>query len=185
MKKIAFVVPHFGQFKNYFPAFIESCRKNSTVDWLVFTDNSVENVPENVHVFKISFEQLRNKIQQCFDFEICLNAPYKLCDYKPAYGHIFEEFLTDYDFWGYCDSDLIFGNIRYFITDSVLEQHERIFSRGHCQLFHNTDRNRFFYRNQKIVDYKAVYTTQRNCSFDEWAGISIAWKSWIMILIMI
>ena len=45
-----------------------------------------------------------------------VNSPYKLCDYKPVYGLIFDEDLQDYDFWGHCDVDLIFGDIRKFIN---------------------------------------------------------------------
>ena len=45
----------------------------------------------------------------------------------------------EYDFWGYCDIDLIFGNIRKFITDDILDKYDKILSRGHFTLFRNKD----------------------------------------------
>ena len=47
-------------------------------------------------------------------FEVYLERPYKCCDLKPAYGVIFEEYLTAYSYWGHCDFDLIFGDLQYF-----------------------------------------------------------------------
>ena len=42
---------------------------------------------------------------------INLRSPYKLCDLKPAYGYIFNNLLKDFDYWGYSDLDLLFGNL--------------------------------------------------------------------------
>ena len=38
---IAIVLPYFGKLPNYFPLFLESCRKNPTVNWLFYTDCEV------------------------------------------------------------------------------------------------------------------------------------------------
>ena len=66
--------------------------------------------PDNVKVINMSFTELRKKVQSCFDFKIYLGKPYKLCDYKCAYGLIFEEYIKNYDFWGHCDLDCIYGD---------------------------------------------------------------------------
>ena len=29
---------------------------------------------------------------------------------NPAYGYVFEEYLKDFDYWGYCDLAEYFGN---------------------------------------------------------------------------
>lgn len=44
-----------------------------------------------------------------------------MCDYKPTYGLAFKKWLGKYDFWGYCDFDLLLGNLRKFFTDEVLQ----------------------------------------------------------------
>lgn len=44
--------------------------------------------------------------------------PYILVEYKPAFGHIFAEYLTGYTHWGYSDIDVVFGDMtRWIDTD--------------------------------------------------------------------
>ena len=48
-KKICFIIPYFGNFKNYFQLFLNSCRLNSDINWLIITDNKDEyDYPKNV-----------------------------------------------------------------------------------------------------------------------------------------
>ena len=129
MKRIAFVVVWMGKLPDYFQAWLNSCKNNTTIDFYVFTDAlEKKEVLSNVHIIPMKFEEVKERIQSIFDFPICLDRPYKLCDYKPTYGEAFEDYLNSYDFWGYCDMDLIWGNIRSFITDEVLEKNDRIFT---------------------------------------------------------
>ena len=100
MKKIAYILPYFGHLPKEFGFWLISCQMNSTVDWLLFTDDRTKfNYPPNVKVTYCTFEDIKNKAQACFDFPIVLNRPYKLCDYKAAYGDIFKNELTGYDYW--------------------------------------------------------------------------------------
>lgn len=39
---------------------------------------------------------------------------------------MFQEYIKDYDFWGHCDADLIFGDIRKFVTDDILNKYDRL-----------------------------------------------------------
>ena len=41
------------------------------------------------------FRGIKRKIQLKFDFEIKITESHKHCDYKPAYGYIFEICLED------------------------------------------------------------------------------------------
>ena len=43
----------------------------------------------------MTFTELVSKIQSKFPFKILVPSPYRLCDYKVAYGHIFEEELNN------------------------------------------------------------------------------------------
>ena len=170
MKKIAFVLPYFGKFNNYFNLFLKSCEYNSDINWLIFTDDhTTYDYPENVIVNYMEFSELRSLIKSKFDFDAVIENPYKLCDYKPAYGHIFEEYLREYDFWGHCDCDVIFGNIRQFITEDILDTYDKLFCLGHCTLYKNTDEiNKVFmkeYKGEKL--YKKVYSSNDSFTFDE------------------
>ena len=41
--------------------------------------------------------------------------PRLVAEYKPAFGVVFEDFLTGYSHWGYCDLDMVLGNLPFFI----------------------------------------------------------------------
>ena len=177
MKTIAFVVAYYGKFPNYFPAWLNSCRQNPTVDFLIFTDISSEgySLPPNVRFIPMSFEEIRELFQKRFDFKISLGRPYKLCDYKPVYGEALQEWLSGYDYWGHCDIDLIWGNIRHFITDDLLDQYDRICNEGHCSIYRNDPRVNSLYRTldpHGCYDWREVYSNDRNYAFDEYGTVN-------------
>lgn len=168
--KIALVIPYFGKFNNQFELFLKSCSKNPTIMWFIFTDDKYQyDYPPNVIVNYMSFSELKNKIQSFYDFDISLSTPYDLCDFKVAYGEIFKEYLKEYDFWGYCDIDVIFGNVRKFITDDILETFDKILIRGHFTLFRNTKYINSLYRSDidGEVRYKSVFSESGTHHFDE------------------
>lgn len=170
MKKIVFIIPYFGHFNNYFDIWLNSCKNNPTVNWIIFTDcTDAHPYPDNVKVVNITFDELRKKVQSHFDFPISLERPYKLCDLRPAYGDIFYDYIRDYDFWGYCDVDLIWGDIRKFVTDEMLNRYDKIGNRGHCCLLRNDDRMRKAYRYESstIVTYRDAFSSDLAYCFDE------------------
>ncbi len=178
-KKICLIIPYFGKLPNYFDLWLESVRHNLDYNFLIITDAEIENnLPENVRVIKSSFEDLVKKIQSLYPFKISLNSPYKLCDYRPAYGEIFIEELVEYDFWGYCDVDLIFGSINHFIKDDDLEKNEKINLHGHFSLYKNNEKMNTLYKTKRkeLVDYKTVFKSKWNYHFDEYPGIAFICK---------
>ncbi len=170
MKSIVYIVPYFGTLPVNFNLWLLSCKCNPTIDWLLITDDKTTyNYPNNVHVIYDSFENIKKRIQENFDFEITLDRPWKLCEYKPAYGEIFKNEIKQYDFWGYCDIDLIWGNIRKFITDEMLDKYDKIGFQGHSTIYRNDDNVNVRYRFQKdgLLSYKEAFTHQRGYCFDE------------------
>ena len=121
MYSIAYVVPYFGKFPKGFQFWLLSCKCNPSIDWLIFTDDKTPyDYPENVKVTYWTFNQMKKKAQAIYDFQIFLERPYKLCDFKPAYGEIFADELKNYDFWGHCDIDLVWvTSTRHFKFQSI------------------------------------------------------------------
>lgn len=172
MKKIIFICPYFGKMpKQQMELWIQSCRLNPSIDWLVVTDDRTEYLyPPNIKVKYCSFLEIKNYIQKKFDFQIQLETPYKLCDFKPAYGYIFSEFISEYDFWGHCDmTDCIFGNVRKFLTEELLDANDKIGFLGHMTLYRNTDEvnERFKLMTQSGVKLEEILGAKRNMAFDE------------------
>jgi hypothetical protein len=46
----------FGKFPQYIDLWLNSCACNPTVDWLVFTDQELNDAPQNVYLIKTSLE---------------------------------------------------------------------------------------------------------------------------------
>lgn len=173
MKSIIFIIPYFGDFSNYFNLWLESCKANSTINWLILTDNEKKyGYPSNVKVKHISFKELCAKFQSHFEFKLALKKPYKLCDFRPAFGDVFYDYIKKYDFWGYCDTDLIWGNMRKFLTDNLLDKYEKIGSRGHCCIIRNTEKMRkaYLYDSSTMVTYRDVFSSPKAFCFDEQKG---------------
>lgn len=174
MKKIVFICPYFGKLPNYFDLVLESCRYNDTIDWIIFTDDKTKyKYPLNVKVYYMSFEQMQKYIQSRIPFKIKLNKPYKLCDYRPLYGYLFETYITKYDFWGYCDFDCIFGRIRNFLIDDIFDNNNRILCLGHMSLYNNSFNKiikKELYNN--ILIKKILINNDKSYHFDE-SGINL------------
>lgn len=170
MKNCCFVVPYFGRFPNYFQLFLNSCKYNPDFNWLIFSDDtSTYDFPPNVRLVRMTFEELKKHIQSFFDFEIVLPSPYKLCDYKPSYGYVFHEYLKDFRFWGYCDIDVIMGNLSRYLTSQLFETYDKIFCLGHMTLFKNTEENNRLFMSEfkgRLL-YKRAFSTEKIVTFDE------------------
>lgn len=177
MKKIGIVICYFGNVPSYFDLWKKSALRNDDINFLFFTDQDTIKSEKNLIVNHMSFNELKSFIQNKFDFKISLKTPYKMCDYKPAYGYIFSEYLKDYDFWGYCDIDLIFGNIRKFITEDILSNNDIILNLGHLTLYRNNEIcKNLFKKNGSLFSYKIVYSTDEFYAFDEMSGMHMIQK---------
>lgn len=175
MKKIILISPWFGKLRDDFPFWLKSAELNSTIDFLIFTDQDIKNAPSNVFIYKTDIKYVEQLAQEKI-YEGCVIAkPYKLCDYKPAYGEIFQDYIKDYDYWGHCDNDLIFGDIRHFFPNELLDKYDRLLTRGHLTLYRNTKEVNSQYRKLQGPDYKEVLSNSKGYGFDEWAGTSLYW----------
>lgn len=174
--KVVLIIPYFGKFPNYFDLFLKSCKKNSDFTWFIFTDNKeVYDYPDNVKKIPMAFDECKNLVKSKFDFDVTLDTYKKLCDYKVAYGYIFEDYIKDFDFWGYCDVDLIWGDLKKFVTDELLQKYDKIYSLGHLTLYRNSfENNRVFMKKLNgRFRYKEVFTSPEGFAFDEWYPDSI------------
>lgn len=172
MNKIIIIVPFYGKQPDYFEIWVESIRHNPTVDFLYVTDLEIPfPVPQNFKIVKMGFQALKQRIQDRFDFPIMVETPYQLCDFRAAYGLIFDDYIKGYDFWGHCDTDQVFGDIRKYVKEDILNKYERLYYLGHFSLYRNNEKiNNFFKLPGSLFDYKTVYSTPQWYSFGEVAG---------------
>jgi len=171
-KSIAILICYFGRFPWYFDYFINSCGFNPTVDFIVVTDNKeyMEPLPGNVNFIFMTMEKLNMRMSSKLGLSINIKHPYKICDFKPALGLIFSDLLEKYDYWGQCDIDVIFGDIRYFLDDEMLSTYDFVsvrhdYTPGCFMLFKNNLLMNNLFKQSK--DYAKVFTSDKNFAFDE------------------
>lgn len=168
--KVVFIIPYFGKIPSYFSLWLQSAEKNHDFDFFIYSDLSLNIKAEsNVKQIQISFVELRNKIEKLLNRKVCLKTPYKLCDFRPMYGMIFETEIEDYDFWGFMDIDLILGRLTTFISDELLDSYDKLYYEGHFSLFRNCElMNTLFMRQYpQVLDWKYAVSTNYACHFDE------------------
>lgn len=177
MKSIALIIPWYGPFHNYFDLWLQSAAYNNTIDFFLITDNDpIINSPPNVHFIAMAFSEIKKRFEENAGFPVKI-SPYKLCDFKPLYGLTFQDIVGAYDYWGHCDVDLIFGDIRHFLTDEVLSV-ERVLQRGHFSLYKNNEKMNYLFKKTALKDnmaypYTKAWTTNYSCYFDEFLGMNI------------
>ena len=168
--RILIFVQWFGPWPEWMRCFLESCRFNPTVDWLMIGDAPpLLDAPPNVRQRHISFPDYRAHVASALGITPRWNDIYKVCDLKPTVAALFPEELEGYDHWGYCDLDVIFGDIRSFYTPEFLDAdiigtHTHVIG-GHFVVARNTPRMVDAFR--KIPFWKYYLSSAAHKSFDE------------------
>ena len=148
MIKIAIIIPYFGKWPEWIDLFFYSCEQNRTIDFYFFTDCEIkQRIGENLKLIPISFNNYIRLVNEKLKIKFNPKDTYKLCDLKPFFGYLHEDLIKKYDFYGFADLDLIFGDIRSFISEKILHNYDVISTHddrisGHFTLFRNTFENR-------------------------------------------
>lgn len=167
MLKYILICPYFGRLPNNFQLWLNSCRYNSAIDFLIFTDDVTNyEVPQNVKIIHMDFRKLQNLVKVKFPFVKHDIKPYKLCDYKPTYGYLFSNYIVGYDYWGHCDVDLIYGNLSKFLPT---EPYDKISNLGHTTFYRNDQaiNMAFMISDQASLTYREILASDANFGFDE------------------
>jgi hypothetical protein len=174
MKNVCIIIPYYGKWPRFLNLFIKSCAFNKWVDILFITDLTLPSaIPPNVSKVHLPFDKLQLLVSEKMKADVALHSYYKLCDFKPMYGYIFDDLLKEYSFWGFGDIDLIYGNIGKFVTNEVLDSFDIITFRnewlsGALTLFRNNDYINTLFK--KSPDWVKVVSTNKHFSFTECAG---------------
>ena len=165
MKRIV-VLPYFGKFNDYFPLWIKSCGYNKSIDWLIVTDCDYSfDKYDNVKFLHTTLDQLKKDFESKLGYKISLKSPYKLCDFKPLYGHLFSEYTEGYDYCGYCDCDLIWGNIDAFLEEELFVKYDKVLRNGHLSFIRNIPAvNEIF---KRFETHKVIFKSPAIYNYDE------------------
>ena len=172
MKNIVVIIPYFGILPNNFKVWVNSCARSPMVDFKLITDIKINTdiLPPNIEVIKMKFEDIKKIFEKKLNKKILMDAPYKLCDFKPMYGDIFYDKIKEYEYWGYCDLDMIFGNIMKFLNAYDYKKYDKFLKLGHFSIYRNSKEN-----NKRYLlspNYEKIFMTNKTIGFDEINGIN-------------
>ena len=173
MSKICIISVYTGKFPDTYPLWLKSVKWNSSIDFLLVTDAEVDDIPANMKVVKMSLQDIKHLAEQELGMNISLEYPFKLCDFRPAFGIIFNQYLKGYDYWGSCDMDLVFGDLKKFFARYKLYKYDKFLHQGHLALYRNNSTiNSAFRLPGSYYSYKQVFTSNASFVFDEFNRIN-------------
>ena len=168
--RIILFIPYFGQWPEWFDMYLHSCA-NVPVDFQFFTDCVIPvEHPDNVRFITISFNEYCDQVSERLEIDFHPSSPYKLCDLKPFYGFIHKDLASKYDFWGFGDIDLIYGDMSRLLSDRMLKIYDIITTHsdriaGHFCIFRTG--SRISEKCFRIKDWKMKLMDDGHCNIDE------------------
>ena len=169
--KVAIIIPYFGKWPEYFNLYLYSCSKNPQIDFLYFTDCDIPaQIYPNTHFVRTTFTEYCNKVSEVLGIRFHPNHARKLCDVKPFYGIIHKEDIKDYDFWGFADIDLIYGDMSLYVNEQTLAKYDVITSHsihlsGHFTLIRKN--SKYTTIGYRVKKWKKKLESEDNLWIDE------------------
>lgn len=187
--KYAALCCYFGQWPTHFLFWLKSCSYNPGIHFFLVSDILVAGyeIPGNVHIIRESFAEVQARIAAKFqEIQVSVDRPYKLCDFKTAYGYIFEDLFAGYDYWGFFDIDTIWGNILKFVPENEDGHLLKIFPCGHlCFIRNQAPWNKVYelvndvvgtpcrnnMEGKQVVTWQECFSSPESHYYDEEGGI--------------
>ena len=178
---IVFLIPLFGNVPQYLKIFLKSAEFNSDYEFIFFSDLDLMcELPLNVHNYYLSLNDFKELLYKKTGIQTNFESYYKIVDFKPAYGLIFQDYIRDYKYWGILDIDLILGDINKFINQELLKKYDIISARkywlsGSFALFKNVEKVNHLFENS--TDWVEVFSSDKLYRFSETGTIRDSYKT--------
>ncbi len=175
--KALVICAYMGPLPSLMPLWIRTAAHNPQVDFLIVSDQAEpEGLPANVRFQHATLAALAEHWSALLGFEVALTSPYKLNDFKSLFWSLVPE-LDRYDYWGYCDLDVLFGDLAPLL-DQRLGRYDMILSEGHLRFLRNDDRTRQAFRAvRQPRGWRDILTDPVNFGMDEHWGINQVFRA--------
>jgi hypothetical protein len=122
-RNVVFLVPYLGEWPVWMPLFLQSCAANPGADFRLLGDQPLAGpLPDNVRVDVMRVEELETRVRESLGLPFALRDPHKLCDLRPFFPALFPQITGSRAFWGYCDLDVVFGDLGRILDLSFLRE---------------------------------------------------------------
>jgi hypothetical protein len=156
--KIILIQLWIGKIPDYFWHHYETT-KNLKIDFLFVTDQDISLNSQNYKIIKTTKNEIEKKLSHLLGTNFRVKTNKKVCDLKAAFGHLFEEHIREYDYFGCYDIDTFFGDVNKYVTDYLGEYdfisigdgnfHDRL--AGPFLIIRNIDELRKLYINSDFI----------------------------------
>ena len=104
------LIAHFGPLPEWFEVWRHTAKLNPGVDFHVVQETIAGSSDGNVFFHKMSLAEC-NRLPLLMAERCEIKNPYKFCDYRPLIAELFPGVTSKYEYWGWGDLDVIYGDI--------------------------------------------------------------------------
>ena len=169
--KAVLILPYFGSFGPWFPLYLHSLASQRTLDLLLLSDGTPPDLPANARHVPMTFDRLRELANERLGTPVRLHRMRNICDLRPAYGLVFEEFIRGYEYWAFGDEDVLYGDLDTMLaphldgTADLVVPGANHGKSGHLTLVKNAPRTNQLAMNDPA--YKGVLISREHWAYDE------------------
>ena len=158
--KVGLIQLWFGPLPEYFNYHLETTKNIDLIDFYFFTDQDLDIQQDNFFYHKIDREYITDYLSKIFSYDIKFTFDYKYSDIKSALTDIFYIYIKDYDYVGYCDLDILFGDVNKFLRplldhyDFISIGEKTFYNRlsGPFTVYRNTEEFRTLYKIPEFIE---------------------------------
>jgi hypothetical protein len=102
-----FIVPYFGDYPEWMDSWMQNTKRmrHFGYDFLFDTDEA----------------DFKRRVKRTLGIDCPpMTGTGRVWNFRPALGVLYEEEIRDFDFWGICDFDCVFGRVEQWVTDDFL-----------------------------------------------------------------
>lgn len=170
--KVKLLSAWYGPRPAWWDRYVAQMQRFALVDW--------ECLPPAHVPIKQQIAWMNAVMSNALELECCKGTNYgearqwdgvqALCDYRPCYGEVFAERYADYDWWGWADLDLCFGDLDGLLPTLLTDDVDCVNFKTEClsgclAMFRNNEATRGLFRTG--ARWQEIMTDPRYHCWDE------------------
>jgi len=168
------IVVYFGSLPHWFPLFVRQCANNAWLTVKLVTDVREFPVPcpSNLQMVDSSLSHVAERLKALTGLRVALDRAYKLCDIRPLYAELFAELVEGFDWWGWGDLDVLYGDLSEALWPGLVGPYAMVMTQGSLCLNRNTPFLKQLYKTRLpgAPYFEDVVTDPISRVFDETPG---------------
>ena len=116
-RKLCVMTVFFGPLPPWLPLTLHSMEANDGVDFVVVGDAAPPAVlPPNVRFEHIAYAAMQARLSELTGRTVAYTNTYKANDIKPLLPRLYPDVVRSYEWWGWADLDVVFGDVLKFLA---------------------------------------------------------------------